>query len=82
METTRRKGEDPKTILQRRKNKKEIAETMKLSVNTIKSWIRRSRLENFSKENTDDQINDKIKLIEGNSKTRNRTKIDRKTLRN
>ena len=50
---------------------------MDLSVNTIKSWIRKSRLKNVSKESTDNQINDEIKLIEGNSKTKNRAKMER-----
>ncbi len=59
------------------KTQKEIAETMNLSVNTIKSWIRRSRLKNFNKESTDNQINDEINLIEGNSETENRAKIKR-----
>ena len=30
------------------KTQKEVAESIKISVNTIKSWIRRSRLKNFN----------------------------------
>ena len=59
------------------KTKKGIAETMNLSVNTIKSWIHRSELKNFNKESTDNQINDEIKLIEGNRDAKNRVKIER-----
>lgn len=49
---------------------------MKLSVNTIKTWIRRSRLKNFNKESTDDQINDKIELVEKYGETKNKAKMN------
>ena len=59
------------------KTQKEVAESMKLSVNTIKSWIRRSRLTNFNKESTDNQINDKMESIERNNETKNKAKVNR-----
>ena len=59
------------------KTQKEVAESMKISVNTIKSWIRRSRLKNFNKESTDNQINDKMESIERNSETKNKAKVNR-----
>ncbi len=59
------------------KTQKEIAETMNFSVNTIKPWIRRSRLKNFNEESTDNQINDEIKLIKRNSEIKNRSKTER-----
>ena len=58
------------------KTQKEVAESMKLSVNTIKTWIRRSRLKNFNKESTDDQINDKIELVEKYGETKNKAKMN------
>lgn len=59
------------------KTQKEVAEAMKISVNTIKSWIRRSRLKNFNKESTDNQINDKMEPIEKNNETKNKAKVNR-----
>lgn len=59
------------------KTQKEVAESMKISVNTIKSWIRRSRLKNFNKESTDNQINDKMEPIEKNNETKNKAKVNR-----
>lgn len=59
------------------KTQKEVAESMKLSVNTIKSWIHRSRLKNFNKESTDNQINDKMEPIERNNETKNKAKVNR-----
>lgn len=58
------------------KTQKEVAESMKLSVNTIKTWTRRSRLKNFNKESTDDQINDKIELVEKYGETKNKAKMN------
>ena len=57
------------------KTQKEVAESMKISVNTIKSWIRRSRLKNFNKESTDNQINDKMEFIKKDNKTKNKAKV-------
>ncbi len=59
------------------KTKKEIAEIMKLSVNTVKSWIHRSKSKKFKQESTDDQINDEVELIERNRETKNRSKTER-----
>ena len=59
------------------KTQKEVAESMKISVNTIKSWIRRSRLKNFNKESTDNQINDKMEPIERNNETKDKAKVNR-----
>ena len=59
------------------KTKKEIAEAMKLSVNTVKSWIHRSKFKKFNKESTDNQINDEVELIERNKETKNRSKTER-----
>ena len=59
------------------KTQKEVAESIKISVNTIKSWIRRSRLKNFNKESTDNQINDKMEPIERNNETKNKAKVNR-----
>lgn len=59
------------------KTQKEVAESMKISVNTIKSWIHRSRLKNFNKESTDNQINDKMEPIERNNETKNKAKVNR-----
>ena len=59
------------------KTKKEIAEIMKLSVNTVKSWIHRSKYKKFKQESTDNQINDEVELIERNRETKNRSKTER-----
>ena len=59
------------------KTQKEVAESMKISVNTIKLWIRRSKLKNFNKESTDNQINDKMEPIERNNETKNKAKVNR-----
>ena len=59
------------------KTKKEIAEVMKLSVNTVKSWIHRSKYKKFKQESTDNQINDEVELIERNRETKNRSKTER-----
>lgn len=59
------------------KTKKEIAEVMKLSVNTVKSWIHRSKFKKFNKESTDNQINDEVELNKRNSEIKNRSKKER-----
>ena len=59
------------------KTQKEVAESMKISVNTIKLWIHRSKLKNFNKESTDNQINDKMEPIERNNETKNKAKVNR-----
>ena len=59
------------------KTQKKVAESMKISVNTIKSWIHRSRLKNFNKESTDNQINNKMESIERNNETKNKAKVNR-----
>ena len=50
---------------------------MKISVNTIKLWIHLSKLKNFNKESTDNQINDKMEPIERNNETKNKAKVNR-----
>ena len=75
MEITRRK-KALKLYYNERKTQREVAESMKLSVNTIKTWIRRSRLKNFNKESTDDQINDQIELVEKYGETKNKAKMN------